>query len=296
MRNGIDVYLWVYMLGGVLKGQAAEMVWRLRTFMGRKKNWSTEEIDYLQEAWGKTSLKTICRNLGRTQNAVVLKASRLSLGAFKDGNGVMTLCQLASALGYTGSYSWIKQKLLKNGLPVIKQKIRSSVVLKVDIEKFWEWAETNKHVINWSKAEKNILGIEPKWVDERRKIDFYNKSCYNKPWKKSEEELLKAYLGKGLTYIEISKRIDRTSEAVRRRIYELHLDSPKRESVKTWTNGDAELAIKLREQGYSYRSIAERLNRSQGSVRGKLDRINNPEYSAVRSERRRRLKEVEASE
>lgn len=264
--------------------------------MGRQKNWSTEEVDYLQEAWGKTSLKTICKNLKRTQNAVVLKASRLKLGAFKDGNGVMTLCQLTSALGYTGSYSWIKQKLLKYGLPIIKQKIRTKIVLKVDVEKFWKWAESNKHVINWSKVEKNILGVEPKWVDERRKIDFYNKENYNKPWTNNEDSQLKAYVEKGLTYIEISKKLNRTSEAVRRRIYEFYLNSPKRESVKPWTDEDAELAMKLREQGYSYRSIAERLNRSQGSVRGKLDRINNPEYSAMRTERRRRLKEIEVSE
>lgn len=166
----------------------------------------------------------------------------------------------------------------------------------MDIEKFWAWAEANQGIINWAKVEENILGMEPEWVKERRKIDFYNKSNYNNPWKKSEDELLKVYVGKGLTYVEISKKLNRTSAAVRRRIYELYLDHPKRAVNKYWTDEEAELALRMRQQGYSYKSIAERLERSQESVRGKLDRMNHPEYSAVRTERRRSLKEIEVSE
>lgn len=258
--------------------------------MAKQKNWSQEELEYLNDKWGTMSITNICKKLGRSYNAVVLKASRLKLGAFAANGETLTLNQLILALGYTGSYTWMAEKLKNKGLPIIKKKVRIKTILKVDLEKFWKWAEENKDAIDWSKSEENVLGNEPQWVKERRKIDFYNRRYWNKPWSASEDSALKAYLEKGLTYIEIGKRLNRSSCAVRKRIYDLYLPKPKREKARQWTKEETEIAIEMRSKAYSYKSIAERIGRSEEAVRGKLDRVKNPSY--VRPERRNKLDEV----
>lgn len=45
-----------------------------------KKKWTQAEENYLQEAWGKTSLKSIAKHLGRSENAVIVRIQRLGLG------------------------------------------------------------------------------------------------------------------------------------------------------------------------------------------------------------------------
>ncbi|MFA1819025.1 hypothetical protein ACDX78_02275 [Virgibacillus oceani] len=47
--------------------------------MGRGKKWSQEELDYLEDRWGVVSIKGIANKLGRSVNAVKLKAQRTGL-------------------------------------------------------------------------------------------------------------------------------------------------------------------------------------------------------------------------
>lgn len=39
----------------------------------KKKKWSKEDEAYLQDNWGTKSIKTICKNLGRSENAVIVR-------------------------------------------------------------------------------------------------------------------------------------------------------------------------------------------------------------------------------
>jgi hypothetical protein len=237
------------------------------------KRWTQEEVDYLHDKWGELSLNVLCRNLNRSRNSILIKVNRLGLGAYKDGDGVMTLCQLIDALGKKQSYSYTKSKFLKHGLPVIKAKIFKRNILKVDLEKFWKWATKHKDLIDWSVVEENILGIEPEWVKERRKIDFYNKSNFVNQWSQTEDELLKVCVAKKLGYREIAAKIDRTELAIRRRCYDLYLDYPQKAGVIRWTQEDVSLACELKRSGYSYKYIGEKLGRSAESVRGKLGEV-----------------------
>ncbi|OOO61986.1 hypothetical protein [Clostridium tepidum] len=45
----------------------------------RNSVWSQEEEEYLQRRYGKTTLKRIAKKLGRSENAIEIKASRLRL-------------------------------------------------------------------------------------------------------------------------------------------------------------------------------------------------------------------------
>lgn len=54
---------------------------RTRTKTGRKHlRWTPEEEAYLQENWGRTPAPTLAKRLGRTTQAVQIRAGRLGLG------------------------------------------------------------------------------------------------------------------------------------------------------------------------------------------------------------------------
>ncbi len=63
------------------------------------KSWSFEEEEYLKAAWGKTSLKAICKHLDRSESSVLNKKHKLGIGAARDSNcDYITLNSLATAL------------------------------------------------------------------------------------------------------------------------------------------------------------------------------------------------------
>ena len=50
--------------------------------MGQNRNWTKEEIEYLQEHYGQLSYGALAKNLNRSVTAIRIRADRLSLGAF----------------------------------------------------------------------------------------------------------------------------------------------------------------------------------------------------------------------
>ena len=51
-----------------------------RSVPNAKKVWTKAEEEYLSEKWGTTSLKSIAKKLGRSENAVIVRIQRLGLG------------------------------------------------------------------------------------------------------------------------------------------------------------------------------------------------------------------------
>lgn len=69
---------------------------------GVKPNWTPEEKAYLEENWGRISIGTIAKNLGRSENAILIKACRFGLGPYLESGEYITLNQLLIALkGHT---------------------------------------------------------------------------------------------------------------------------------------------------------------------------------------------------
>lgn len=152
------------------------------------KAWTTEEMDYLENKWGRVTVHYIAKKLGRTETSITLKAQRMKLGS-RLTDDCVTFNELLKALGLQGSYSWLREKYITiNGLPVKKR----GKYLKIKIDDFWKWAEQHKQILNFSKFEKNSLGKEPSWVDEKRRADLSNprKVSNNRPWTKEEDALL----------------------------------------------------------------------------------------------------------
>lgn len=73
----------------------------------KKKQWTEKEEAYLQDKWGTVSIKGLSKALGRSENAIIVRAQRLGCGAHLAGDTRISLNQLMLAiygknmLGYT---------------------------------------------------------------------------------------------------------------------------------------------------------------------------------------------------
>jgi hypothetical protein len=261
--------------------------------MGVNKNYTTEELNYIQDKWGVTSIPSIANKLGRSIEAIRVKAQRLGLTRFIHSGEYITVNHLFQAVRGRNVDSYDKVSWIKNrGLPV-KNKLKITETVKIIyIDEFWKWAENNKTFIDFSKFEEYMLGEEPAWVKQQRKLDNLKAMQFKKtPWTKGEDNNLKTYLKQfKYSYSELSKMLGRTEGAIKRRVIDLKIkERPLRAKSNLWTDAETQELINYFNQGYSWELISDKLNRSAQSCRGKYERLENPEW-CLREYRREREK------
>jgi hypothetical protein len=250
--------------------------------MGRGKEWSQDELEYLQDKWGTVSVNQISRSLKRTVSAVENKVTRLGLGSFLENGDYISWNQLQHHLKNTGGAGYKMESWVKNRNFPLKYKTRLKIKIKVVyIDDFWKWAERNKSFLDFTKMEENIFGKEPNWVKEQRRIDTENnKQFKNAPWAAAEDAKLRRYVElQKYGYTEIAKMLRRTENAVMRRLIDLNIkDRPVKASNHTpWTENETIQLKQMILDGYDYSIMSERLqgvtSRGSKAIRGYIGRI-----------------------
>lgn len=242
------------------------------------KPWTPEEINYLQENWGCVSIQTICKNLNRSKNAVLVKKGKLGLGAFLDCGEYITFNQLLKALGYGAGYSYKITSWVKNrGFPLHYRTVSDRRWRVVYLDEFWEWAEKNRSFLDFSKMEPLALGEEPEWVAEQRRKDYAAFANQRKdPWTPDEDAKLAMLLRQHkYGYAEISEMLRRSAGAIQRRCNDLGL---KERPVKAanhgkenaWTDADLHTLAEGIRRGDSYSVVGWAIGKSEKAVRGKV--------------------------
>lgn len=244
--------------------------------MGRKPNWKPGEVDYLQNSWGEITIPGIANKLGRSVEAIKIKAFKLGLGRHLHSGEEITFHQLIKTMNRSGGYREIKKHWGKHGFPFQTKRSIKQVYLVVSIPDFWKWAENNKNLLNFSSFEKNILGPEPAWVEAKRKADVQSKCFKMRDWSPAEDALLKSLLKTyRYTYTDLSKRLQRKETAIKRRIYELDIKEwPLVMDKRKWSESQTQQLIELKKLGYSSEAIGDKIGKSALAVTGKLERIN----------------------
>lgn len=247
--------------------------------MAANENWTQEELEYLNDRWGETSITAIAKHLGRSVNAVKIKAGRTGLKRHIHSGTRITLCQFCEAIGKKNSYGWIKDRWVRLGLPVHYQKSITKRYAMIDIDEFWEWAEQHKDIVDFDAFPEGTFGKEPEWVKEARHASWIAK-MNRMPWTKAEdsqlEYLLKQYR---YTYNDLCTELNRTEGAIKRRIITLGLPQrPVRNYDRHWRDDEVETLLQMRAAGHCWEEIGRKLNRSGSAVRGKYERLQNPEY------------------
>lgn len=243
--------------------------------MGAGKKWKKEDDQYLINNWGTLSIHTLAQKLNRSEVAVRVRKDRLGLGAFLENGDYITWNQLSNAVfgSNTGAYrmkSWVKNR----DFPLHTKRVENSSFRIVFLDEWWDWAEKNKDLLDFSKFEENILGMEPEWVKVKRKHDFEKSQKYLKtPWTKIEDDKLKLLVSKQkYTYDDLSKILRRTNGAIQRRLCDLGIkDRPvKADNHTKWTEEDFKKLGELIKLGYGYDLIAEQIGKSSKACRGRV--------------------------
>lgn len=247
--------------------------------MGIGKNWTKQEDEYLAEHWGIVSVATLAKNLGRSENAIIIRKSRLGLGAFLESGDYVTWNQLLKAIGCgsnAGGYkvtSWIKNL----DFPIHTRRVKNNSFKVVYLHEWWIWAEKNRDLLDFSKFEENSLGEEPAWVKEKRRHDYEKNRKYIKtPWTKQEDDkLLRLVSRQQYTYDELSRILRRTNGAISRRLCDLGVsDRPvKAENHTRWTQEELNQLGELIKAGYGYDLIAEVIGKSSKACRGRVGQM-----------------------
>ena len=113
--------------------------------MGQARKWTDEEKSYLSDNWGTISIPTLCKNLKRSRNAIMVMKNRLELGSFLECGDYITWNQLQIALGIglSGSgyktISWVKNR----NFPLHTKRVNNNSFKIVYLEEFWKWAKEN---------------------------------------------------------------------------------------------------------------------------------------------------------
>lgn len=244
--------------------------------MGIGKNWTKQEEEYLTENWGTLSVATIAKNLGRSENAIVVKKCRLGLGAFLESGDYVTWNQFQIAYcgsPSSGTYrmtSWVKNR----NFPIHIKRVNKNSFKIVHLEEWWEWAEKNKDFLDFSNMEENVLGKEPEWVKTKRKNDIENKrKIINTPWTKAEDDKLCFLVSKHkYTYDDLSRMLRRTNGAIQRRLCDLGIkDRPlKADNHIRWTRDELYALGEMIKDGFGYEMISESIGKSGKAVRGRV--------------------------
>ena len=100
------------------------------------------------------------------------------------------------------------------------------------------------------------------------------------PWTPAEDktlaDLLKRYQ---YTYNDLCTLLNRTEGAIKRRIITLGLiERPVRNYDRQWQDDEIETLLTMRAAGHCWEEIGRALKRSGSAVRGKYERLQNPEY------------------
>lgn len=136
-----------------------------------KRFWTKEEETLLSDLWGTESLETIAKKLNRTVSSIKNKAFLLGLGSViennYDGLTIKDISELFGVSVNTVSVNWIALGLKYK----IKKISKSKSYRYVEIKDLYEFLEANQNIWDSRNLEENILGIEPNWLKEKRKLD-----------------------------------------------------------------------------------------------------------------------------
>lgn len=182
-----------------------------------RREWTPEEIDFLEKQIGVFKITTIANKMNRSRNSVIMKINRLGLSNTKKQTGLITIGELARHIKV--DRNTVKGWIEKHELPCTRKTTRyAKRFYFVDPADFWKWAEVHKDRVQFSKIEPYTLLPEPNWVEnERQKDTEINKKRVYRNWTIEEDKRLIEYKNNGLTYKEIGQIMNRSAYSIEHR-------------------------------------------------------------------------------
>lgn len=135
------------------------------------RRWTEEEETLLSDLWGIESIEKIANKLSRTIYSITNKVHDLGLGSQIDNNyDGLKIHEISDILGVNRNViltSWVSLGLKLN----FRRRSDHSTYAYVEIKDLYAFLEANPNIWDSRTLEKNILGIEPEWLKEKRRRD-----------------------------------------------------------------------------------------------------------------------------
>lgn len=222
------------------------------------------------------SIGTLAKRFGRSENGIIVRAQKLGLGAHIRASDLISVNEFYKAFGYVSTENYKHANLKAAGFPVHKHRVLNNSFEMVDIEEFWEFADKNRHLFDFSRLEEYALGAEPEWVKVKRREDWKRRMMvkpHNAAWTEEEDRELRDLLRQfRYTYPEIAQRLHRSEGAIQRRVLDLGIkERPiKADNHNQWTNEQQRTLGEMIKAGSNYESMSGALHKSTKAIRGKV--------------------------
>ncbi|MBM7662971.1 IS30 family transposase [Bacillus mesophilus] len=185
-----------------------------------RRNWTLDEINFLEENVGHIKISSIAQKLNRSEQAVILKLNRIGLSNTKEQFGQLTVGELSRLIKVERKTvcGWIKNY----GLKSIKKTTRATKKFSfVDPKDFWKWAEENRERLDFSRIDPHTIPPEPDWVKHERVQDSKVEQQNYKSWTIKEERELRDLISMGMSFKEVAKSLNRTNSSVERKYHRM---------------------------------------------------------------------------
>lgn len=137
----------------------------------KHRKWTKEDDVLLSDLWGSESIENIAKRLNRTVSSITNRVHVLGLGSQiennYDGLSIQDISDIFQINRNVILTSWVSLGLKLS----FRKRSSHSLYSYVQINNLYEFLEANINIWDSRTLEKNILGIEPEWLKEKRNSD-----------------------------------------------------------------------------------------------------------------------------
>ncbi len=179
-----------------------------------RREWTKEEEKKLKKLWGTCKIEKIAKEMKRTVFSLKVKAIRMGLGAMILNNtDIVLISDISEILNVSEDIirnTWIKKGLKIDSVSVSNKKSYKGVTL----ENLMKFLKNNQEIWDSKNLEENSLGLEPKWLKEKRKTDKDKVYKTYSFWTEEEKSTARFLIQKRKSYEYIATKVNHTPSAV----------------------------------------------------------------------------------
>ena len=236
------------------------------TLIQNRREWTKEEEETLSDLWGNKQIEYIAKKLNRTIFSLKVKAIRMNLGSMIGNNSeIITISDMTEILDVTRDR--IINTWTKLGLKLNNKKLTSNAsYYYVTLNDLLEFLKNHQNEWDSRNLEKNILGLEPNWLKEKRKKDKEDNPLWYRRWTEEEINTMESLFKIGKTYEEIGVIMNRSEASVANALRNLGYSY----RVPKYWKGNELKFLQENYQKLTYKEIAEILGRTEKAVSAKI--------------------------
>lgn len=191
--------------------------------MNKGKRWSKEE-EILKENWDRIKLETLSKKLGRTEDAIKIRAKKLNLGLRRTG---YTVSEVADIFGF-GCPKTVTALIKSGKLKALESKIHNSKIYSIQERDIRHFAKNNPDLWDSRKLKINFwYDNEPSWLIEKIELDKDRPLKLKERYSKEDDKKIIQLFTQGMTRKEIAKIMNRSEKGISRRLGRLNYGIPK---------------------------------------------------------------------